>query len=201
MTISTKFIDPFTDFGFKKIFGTEENKALLISFLNDLLDIEHEIVDLEYNNLERLGLRVVDRQVVYDVFCTDTKGRKFIVELQRCKQRYFKDRSIYYTTFPIQEQGLKGDWDYRLNDVYFVGILDFEFDQTRPDEYLTKATLKDQDNNEFYQKLTYYYLEMPKFRKSEKELATHLDYWLFYLNNLQDLVRVPEKLKQDAVIN
>jgi hypothetical protein len=112
MMIKDKYIDPFTDFGFKRIFGTEENKRFLISFLNDLLDIEDNIVDIEYRNLEKLGLNVVDRKAIFDVYCTDEKNNNFIVELQRGKQKYFKDRSIYYTSFPIQEQSKKGDWDY-----------------------------------------------------------------------------------------
>ena len=122
MTIKDKYIDPFTDFGFKKIFGSEENKKFLISFLNDLLDIEYEIVDIRYRNLEKLGLNIVDRKAIYDVYCTDEKNNNFIVELQRGEQKYFKDRSVYYTTFPIQEQSHRGDWDYELRKVYFVGF-------------------------------------------------------------------------------
>jgi predicted transposase/invertase (TIGR01784 family) len=111
MTITDKYIDPFTDFGFKHIFGTEENKRFLISFLNDLLDIEDKIIDLEYWNLEKMGLSISDRKAIFDVYCTDEKNNKFIVELQRSKQEYFKDRSVYYTTFPIQEQSKKGFWN------------------------------------------------------------------------------------------
>jgi predicted transposase/invertase (TIGR01784 family) len=201
MTIKTKYIDPFTDFGFKKIFGSEENKKFLISFLNDLLDITDAIKDIQYRNLEKLGLNIIDRKAVFDVYCTDVKGNNFIVELQRSQQRYFKDQSIYYTSFPIQEQSKKGDWDYKLNKVYFVGILDFEFNKEQPDQYLSKVVLKDQNNNTFYDKLTYYYLEMPKFKKTETELANHLEYWLFYLNNLVDTQKIPEKLKNDELLH
>jgi len=70
MITTPKYIDPFTDFGFKRIFGTEENKHFLISFLNDLLDIEDNIVDIEYRNLEKLGLSIVDRRAIFDVYCT-----------------------------------------------------------------------------------------------------------------------------------
>jgi len=207
MTIRDKYIDPFTDFGFKHIFGTEENKKFLISFLNDLLDISDKIVDIEYRNLEKLGLNIVDRKAIFDVYCTDEKGDNFIVELQRSAQRYFKDRSVYYTSFPIQEQSKKGDWDYRLSKIYFIGILEFAFDDLRlkknreENKYLTKVQLYDCDEKEvFYDKLTYYYLEMPKFRKTEEELSSHLDYWLYYLNNLADTTKIPEILKQDELI-
>jgi predicted transposase/invertase (TIGR01784 family) len=150
MMIRDKYIDPFTDFGFKPIFGTEENKHFLISFLNDLLDIEDNIIDLEYRNLEKLGLNIVDRRAVFDVYCTDEKNNNFIVELQRSKQKYFKDRSLYYTSFPIQQQSKRGDWGYRLKKIFFVGILDFTLDEKN---YVTKVQLKDDNNAVFYDKL------------------------------------------------
>ena len=207
MMIKDKYIDPFTDFGFKHIFGTEENSRFLISFLNDLLELDDKIVNITYRNLEKLGLSIIDRKAIFDVYCTDERGSSFIVELQRSPQRYFKDRSIYYTSFPIQEQSKKGDWDYRLTKIYFIGILEFSFDdlrlkQNREDEkYLSRVQLFDCDEKEvFYDKLTYYYLEMPKFRKTEQELSTHLDYWLYYLNNLATTTKIPEILKKDELI-
>lgn len=193
-----KYIDPFTDFGFKRIFGTEENKHFLISFLNDLLDIDAPIKDIEYRNLEQLGLNIIDRKAVFDVYCTDENDNNFIVELQRSQQKYFKDRSIYYTTFPIQDQSKKGDWDYRLKQIFFVGLLDFTFDDNS--HYLSKVQLKDEDNTVFYDKLTYYYIQLPHFKKQETELSNHLDYWLFYLTHLADMQTIPNNLKQDKII-
>jgi predicted transposase/invertase (TIGR01784 family) len=201
MTIKEKYIDPFTDFGFKHIFGTEKNKKFLISFLNNLLDLKYQIVDLEYRSLEKLGLKISDRKAIFDVYCTDTEDNKFIVELQRSQQQYFKDRSVYYTTFPIQEQAKKGSWNYELTKVYFVGILEFAFDDNKlDDKYLTKAKIIDCDTKEvFYDKLTYYYLQMPKFRKTEQELSTQLDKWLYYLNNLNDLTQIPKTLEKESI--
>ena len=197
---NTKYIDPFTDFGFKRIFGTEKHKKFLISFLNDLLDIEYKIVDLKYRNLEKLGLNILDRKAIYDVYCTDEKGNHFIVELQRSKQKYFKDRAVYYTSFPIQEQSQRGDWDYYLEPIYFVGILEFKLDNTNK-SYLTKVKLCDTEKKEvFYDKLTYYYIEMPKFNKKEKELKSHLEYWLWFMKNLYKLDEEPEIIKKDKVI-
>ncbi len=203
MTIHDKYIDPFTDFGFKWLFGTEENKALLISFLNDLLDIEDKIIDVEYRNLEKLGLNIIDRKAVFDVFCTDEKNNNFIVELQRSKQKYFKDRSVYYTSFPIQEQSSRGDWDYELKKVFFVGILEFNMvENEHNDNYLTKVQLCNTDTKEtFFEKLTYYYLEMPKFKKKEEELSNHLEYWLYMLNNINSLTHIPQTFKKDKLIN
>lgn len=200
--IKDKYIDPFTDFGFKRIFGTEENKRFLISFLNDLLDIDHKIIDLEYKNLEQLGLNIVDRKAIYDVYCTDEKNNNFIVELQRAEQKYFKDRSVFYTTFPIQEQSKKGDWDYCLKRVFFVGILDFEIDPSNKNkDYLTQVKLVNIKNNAiFYNKLTYYYIQMPLFKKHEEDLSTHFEYWLYYLNNLSATQSIPQILAKDKLI-
>ncbi len=212
--VTEKYIDPFTDFGFKWIFGTEENKLLLISFLNDLLELEDKIVDVTYRNLEKLGLNIVDRKAIFDIYCEDEKKNNFIVELQRSPQKYFKDRSLFYTTFPIQDMSKRGDWDYELKKVYFVGILDFSFDDLRLTEnkkkistskdektYLTKVQLCDMDTKElFYDKMSYYYIEMPKFKKEEKELSNHLEKWLFYLKNLENLDDIPKTFKDDEVL-
>jgi len=203
MCVATKekYIDPFTDFGFKHLFGNEEHKGILIGFLNDLLDIEYKIVDITFRNLEQLGLNIVDRKAIFDIYCTDEKDNNFIVELQRSRQKYFKDRSIYYTSFPIQEQSKKGDWDYYLKRIYFIGILDFNIDEIDDGKYLKKVELKDQDNEVFYDKLSYYYLQLPKFKKEESELSNHLDNWLYIFNNLNKLDNMPEKFKSSKALN
>jgi predicted transposase/invertase (TIGR01784 family) len=100
------YINPFTDFGFKKIFGEEPNKDLLIDFLNTLLPPEHQIVTLEYKKNEQLGINAVERKAVFDLFCENQNGEQFIVELQKEKQKYFKDRTVFYSTFPIRDQAL-----------------------------------------------------------------------------------------------
>jgi predicted transposase/invertase (TIGR01784 family) len=100
-----KYINPFTDFGFKKIFGEEANKDLLISFLNELLAEQGEkIAKLTFRKNEKLAHSGIDRNVVFDLFCENEKGEKFNVELQKAKQSFFKDRMIYYSSFLIQEQ-------------------------------------------------------------------------------------------------
>ncbi len=125
-----KYLNPFTDYGFKKLFGEPVNKNLLLDFLNELLREEQgEITDLTYLKNEHLGSSEVDRKAIFDLYCENERGEKFIVELQKTKQNFFKDRSLYYATFPIQEQAERGDWNYQLKAVYTVAILDFVFDQ------------------------------------------------------------------------
>jgi len=202
--MKAKYINPFTDFGFKKIFGEEASKPLLIDFLNALLPQPNKIVDLSFKNTEQLGKLDIERKAVYDIYCENEIGEKFIVELQKSKQNYFKERTIYYSTFPIREQAEKGKWDYNLKAVYCVGILDFTFDdyETEPEkgEVVHTIKLKNQNGKTFYEKLTYIYLEMPNFKKLENELSTRLDKWLFFIKNLEDFQDIPT-IFTDAIFN
>ena len=191
-----KYINPFTDFGFKKLFGSEPNKDLLADFLNELLPDKHKIHTLSYSKSEYLGPSLSDRKAIFDIFCTNEQGDKFIVEIQRAKQIYFKDRSIYYSTFPIQDQAIKGIWDFRLTAVYTIAILDFVFENDNNDQHVVvKVQLKDQDNQVFYEKLTYIYLQMPFFNKTAEELETNFEKWLFVLKNIEKLTEIPSRLK------
>ena len=198
--IRERYIDPYTDFGFKKLFGTELNKDLLISFLNALFnDSAMEIKDVKHLNGEHLGDGYGDRRAVFDVYCMTNDGGRFIVEMQKAEQAYFKDRSIYYSTYPIREQAPKGSWDYRLENVYTVGLLNFTFpeDEYPADSFLHEVKLKDvEDNHVFYDKLTFVYLEMPKFNKREDELVTMFDKWMYALRNLSRLMDRPQALQE-----
>ena len=200
--IRERYINPYTDFGFKKLFGTEMNKDLLISFLNALFNgSKKEIEDVQYLNGENLGEGYGDRRSVFDVYCMSKDGSRFIVEMQKADQAYFKDRSVYYATTPIRQQAKKGEWDYHLDDVYTIGILNFEFPHGEypADSYRHEIKLKDvEDNHIFYDKLTFIYLEMPKFTKTEDELETMFDKWMFVLHNLYRLLDRPKAL-QDRI--
>jgi predicted transposase/invertase (TIGR01784 family) len=199
MTKSDKFINPFTDFGFKKIFGEEENKDLLIAFLNSLLPAPHHVVTLTYKRTDQQGGTAFDRKAIFDLYCEGEGGTKFIVEMQKAKQNYFKERSLFYTTFPIQEQAVRGDdWDYKLAPVYMIGILDFIFDEDRAiqdRDVIHYVELKDQHNRVFYEKLVFLYLAMPNFRKKLTELNTFQDKWFYVLKNLQSLSEIPVELR------
>ena len=126
-----KYINPLTDFGFKRIFGSEFNKELLISFLNALLAGERVITDVTFKNSEHLGTSEQERRAIFDVYCTTDTGARIIVEMQNVYQEFYKDRSIYYSTFPISEQAQRGEWNYELQDVYTVGILNFTFPEDK----------------------------------------------------------------------
>lgn len=195
-----KYINPFTDYGFKKLFGEEPNKDLLLDFLNELLNKEQgRITDLTYLKNEHLGKTQIDRKAIFDLYCENERGEKFIVELQKTKQKFFKDRTLYYSTFPIQEQAKQSDWIYELKAVYTIAILDFIFDEDKaePDKYRYDVKLTDIESNKiFYDKLTFIYLEMPKFNKKVEDLENRFEKWLYVIRNLNRFDRVPDKLRE-----
>jgi predicted transposase/invertase (TIGR01784 family) len=203
--MKAKYVNPFTDFGFKKIFGEEASKPMLIDFLTNLLP-ESNIVDLTFKDKDQNGNTEDDRKAVYDIYCENSFGEKIIVELQKVKQNYFKDRTVYYATFPIQDQAEKGNWNYQLKFVYCVGILDFKFDEkvkSGQGEVIHTVQLKDQNNQVFYEKLKFVYLEMPHFVKEIHELETgrhsaRLDKWLYFIKHLEDFQNIPEMFN-DAI--
>lgn len=195
------FINPYTDYGFKKLFGEEKNKLLLISFLNDLLGGEEQISDLTFQNTEHLpdgGDK--QRKAIFDIYCTNSDGEHFIVELQKAKQNYFKDRTVFYSTFPIQQQAKQGDWNFKLKAVYCVGILDFVFsDHINDKDVIHTVQLKNHRDQVFYDKLKYIYIEMPHFNKSLAQLDNHCDRWLYFIKNLDSLEEIPELFKDDII--
>ncbi len=124
-----KYLNPYTDFGFKRLFGTEANKDLLIDFLNQVLPSKHTIAELSFRNSENLPPLPFLRSAIFDIYCKGVNGENFIVEMQKEKLKFFKDRSLFAVSFPIQEQAKKGNWNYQLSHVYLVAILDFIYDE------------------------------------------------------------------------
>ncbi|MBE9460700.1 PD-(D/E)XK nuclease family transposase [Dyadobacter sp. UP-52] len=194
-----RFIDPFTDFGFKRLFGSEPNKDLLIDFLNQIMGEEKQIVDLTYNQTEHFGHSDENRKVIFDLLCTGSNGEQFIIEMQRIRQEYFKDRSLYYTSSLITQQAPKGGpkWNYHLKPVYLIGLMDFSFDETHSEQYLHRVQLMKSDTFEiFYDKLGFVFIEIPKFLKKGNELHSELDNWLFLLKNMSRLDKIPVFLRK-----
>lgn len=199
-----RYISLLTDFGFKRIFGTKPNKDLLIDFLNSLFNGEQFVKDVTFLNGEHVGDVHTDRKAIFDVYCENEKGEKFIVEMQNAYQTYFKDRSLYYATFPIREQAQKGEnWNYKLKHVYVVALLNYDMSEPAfSDDTINHdiGLLDKQTHRVFNDKLTFKYVEISKFNKRIEELKTNYDKWLFVLQNLSRLDRQPEYL-QTVVFN
>ena len=199
-----RYISLLTDFGFKRIFGTVPNKDLLIDFLNSLFNGEQVIKDVTFLNSEHVGDVFAERKAIFDVYCENEHGEKFIVEMQNAYQTYFKDRSLYYATFPIREQAPKGDnWNFKLQHVYVVALLNYNMsDAAFSNETINHdvGLLDKQTHRVFNDKLTFKYVEIAKFNKGVDELTTNFDKWLYVLRNLSRLDKQPEYLK-NAVFN
>lgn len=205
MSEQTIYVNPFTDFGFKRLFGEEAHKGLLLDFLNELLPLDSKIKEITFKSPEQMGDAKKGRRAVYDIYCTTEDETFFIVEMQKAFQAYFKDRTVFYSTFPIRAQAKKGLWDYKLSMVYCVALLAFKFAQDEyrneyeevfEDEYLHKVELKDQHNRPFYKKLKYIFIEMPCFDKKEYELKTRFEKWVYFLKNLESFDEIPTILNE-----
>jgi len=194
-----RYIDPLTDFGFKRIFGSEPHKELLIAFLNELFKGRKVIHDLVYNPQENGGPARHYRKAVFDVTCTEADGSTFIIEVQRASQKCFFDRAIFYTASRLYEQGSKGNkrWDFELKEVYFIGLADFNFNKFSAGKYLHRVRLVEEETGHvYYNKLEFIFLELPNFNLDAKEIKTDLERWLYVLRNMGKLGKIPVILRK-----
>ena len=195
--MTKKYFNPYTDFGFKKLFGEEGSKDLLMDFLNQLLPDYHQIAELSFKNPEKIANTPKERKAIFDIYCRTAKGERFIVEMQKAKVNFFKDRALFYSTFPIKEQAKKGEWNFELTPVYFIAILNFHYDEEEERrKFRRDVCLKDQDGDIFYDKFHFKFLQMPLFTKQEQELETHFDKWVYFLKNLENFDHIPSVLNE-----
>ncbi|MDR3197974.1 MAG: Rpn family recombination-promoting nuclease/putative transposase [Planctomycetaceae bacterium] len=200
------FFDPYSDYGFKKLFGEEGSKDILIDFLNTMLPKHHQITELTFSDKEIVPASVLDRRGSYDIYCTAVNQDRFIVEMQKARFPTFKERALIYSVWSLQNQIQRGeDWKRkkRFAAIYFVGILNFEFREefddngvAIPNKLYTNVRLRDDDSTLFYSGLTMKFLQMPLFKKTESELKTHFDKWLYFLKNLPSFDQIPRILNE-----
>jgi len=192
-----RYINPYTDFGFKRLFGVEGNKDLLIDFLNHVLPRKYPIAELTFGNTENIPELEFERKAIFDIHCKDEKGEAFIVEMQKAKIKFFKDRALFYVTIPVRSQAKKGPWNFELDPIYYLAILDFEYDENEERRKFERlVNLKDQDGDLFYDKLNFKFLQMPLFTKKEHELVTQYDKWCFFLKHLEEFDHIPAILNE-----
>ncbi len=195
-----RYIDPLVDFSFKKLFGSESNKDILVSFLNALLQERKIIVELIYNKTEHSGDNLYKGTIVFDLLCTDHGGTKFLIEVQRSNQKNFKKRMLYYGSKLIADQAPKGkrkEWDYQIPDVFVIALMD-GFTLTEPDtNYFKEISFCNRRTGEvFINHYSFMFLELSRFNKKPKELKSKLDNWMFVLKNLPQLDSLPGFLNE-----
>jgi len=191
-----RYINLLTDWGFKTIFMKEQNKKFLLAFLNQVLKGDEVIESVEFQNPVYPGETQDSRAAIIDVLCKTDKGTHVLVELQRVVQKHIKDRLLYYSTFPVQQQAIKGVWDFALNKVYTIGILDFIADSNTP-HYFGKHMIVNLENQKIWSdKLTFITIELPKLQKEWSECSSELEKWVYLLKNLQNMSQMSPKMRE-----
>ena len=205
-----KFINPFTDWGFKHIFGRDISKDLLIDFLNGLFAGKMRITNLNFCNTEQIPETNDDRNVVFDLFCTTDNGERFIVEMQNRSQTYFIDRAIFYTSRAISNQAPVGEWDYHLTPVITVCFMNFVAfgkekggSRGRKKEYdapfrVDMILADEKTGKRLSDRMHFSFLQLPVFQKEEDECENDFERWIYILNNMETFQRMPF-LAQNAV--
>ena len=194
-----RFINPFTDMGFKRIFGQEATKDLLIDFLNDLLVGEKQIKDIRFLDKELIPEFEGDRGVIYDIYCTTEDGEHLIVEMQNKPQARFRERALYYLSNTVVRQGAKGtEWKFNLKAVYGIFFMNFNLKDASP-KLKRNIMLQDTETHEtFSDKLRFIFIELPCFKKQEEECETDFERWIYVLKNMEILERMPFKARKAA---
>ena len=193
-----KYIDPMTDYGFKKIFKNEQHKRLMRELLCNVFD--PQIIDIEFVDSEHLGETEDDRRAYFDVECATSDGRRFIVEVQLRDQKFFPERAVYYSTFLVSEQAVKGVWNYDFQPVHFLGLMNFNMRNLDPkvseDRFIHRYRLREDDTHELLtDRLSYVFMEVARFSKEWRECATFEEKFLYYMKNLPNFAEEPEMLE------
>ncbi len=195
MTQGAKYINPLTDFGFKKVFGNED---IMCDFLNDIIEPKSPIVKVTFLDKEMPPETKYERGIIYDMRCMLDSGEEVIVEMQNRGQDYFKDRICYYMARAISSQGDRGDdeWKFKIHAVYGVFFMNLHLTDNRQNDStkenihdIRHIALADVDTHDvFSEKLQLWLLELPRYRKmSETDCKTNKDYWLYTLTHLETM--------------
>ena len=189
-TDNGRYMNLLVDFAFKKILG--ENKMLLIDFLNVVIQKEEKIETIEYLLPEQMTKWKEDRRAVFEIYCKNTQGERFIIELQIAQQNHFMERLLFYLTFPIQSGIKKGAKTFAMTPLYCIAILDFSFfDDASWFNHI--SLIREETQEKVTDKLHIILIELPKFDKQLTELETRFDQWLYCFKHLRTMDNRPDE--------
>jgi predicted transposase/invertase (TIGR01784 family) len=195
-----QFLDPTNDLAFTRIFGNEKKKHILISFLNNILRLpaQEQITDVSLLNPTQAPHLLGAKETILDVRCHDQTGAEYIVEMQVLPEEFFDKRVLYYAAKAYSQQLNKGEKYHKLKPVIFLGILNFKF--TTDSHYLSTHCIHNIETKEhILRDFRFTFAELPKFNKTELELQTVEDKWLFFLKNAKKLTAIPEIIREAAI--
>ena len=194
----SKFINPFTDVGFKRIFGQELSKPQLLDFLNALLEGERRITDITFLDKEQAAMYDGDRSPIYDILCQTESGEKIIVEMQNREHPNFKERMLYYAAEALTRQGERGtEWAYDIKAVYLIAFTNFLI-SGYDGELRIDVRLKTDDGRLFTDRLRMICLQMPCFEKQVDDCNSQFERWIYVLKNMETLNRMPWAAKNSV---
>ena len=198
---SATFINPLTDFGFKYLFGQEEHKQFLLSFLNSLMTGQRVITDVEFVDKERINEDKNGRALIYDLHCKTADGHKIIVEMQNRYQTYFRDRAIFYMSGDIYHQGRRGsEWNYCLTPVYGVFMMNFDWHEGQEEPLREDVCLMNECTHEvFSDKMRMTFLKIPMMDKDADDCRDTFDRWLYLLKHMDKMEVMPKVFMNDPV--
>jgi len=195
-----RFVDVTNDVAFRKIFGNENKKLALISFLNAILGLEgkNRVEDVFIKSPNQLPQLSGGKATIVDVKATDQMGNSFIVEMQIAEVKDFDKRVLYYASQSYTDQIERGDDYEKLKPTFFIGILDFNI--TKNPNYLSRHKILDiQTGEHVIQNVEFTFLELIKFNKTATELENIVDQWMFFLKNAENLNIIPDTITDDGI--
>lgn len=196
-----KFVDVKNDVAFHKIFGNANKTEVLISFLNAalLLEGKAKVVEVHIENPYIYPAAHGGKTIVIDIRATDQEGRHFIVEMQVADREGFEKRTQFYTSRDYSSQIDSGEKYKFLRPTYFIGILDFVFDDEDPDYYTHHLTSNNKTGRSLLKDIQYFFIELPKFEKTLSELETMIDRWTFFIKNAETLDFIPDDVIDEGL--
>jgi len=195
-----KFVDVKNDIAFRKIFGNENRKETLISFLNAVLDFHGDLRIVQVNILNPYQLPKLKggKVTIIDVKATDQLGRTYIVEMQVGDLDGFEKRVLFYSSKSYSDQIKRADFYRKLRPVIFIGILDFEHTENK--NYISRSQIRDVETGEQTIKdMEFTFVELPKFNKELHELNTLAEKWVYFIKNAENLEVVPENINDEGL--
>ena len=195
-----QFVDIKNDIAFRKIFGNENKKIILLSFLNAVLKLEGDecIADVEIINPYQLPIIKNLKASIIDVRAKDKRGNAYIVEMQVAEPEGLDKRLLYYAGKEYSQQIESGEYYTKLRPVIFIGIFDFHF--TQGAKYLSHHSVCDVESGErIIRDMDFYFIELPKFNKPLSELREITDKWIYFIKEAENLNVIPENVDDEGL--